>query len=307
MVIWRRWIFPILLLIVCGVVAAALVKLAFFPDAVSARAEPGAEISLPTVAVERGAVTDALEITGTVARDEAVTIRSTVDGTVTEVQVAEGQSVEAGQVMYLVKQFDPVRTIEVTAPEAGDLLEFPIVKGQTTAIGGEVASLSPARFHVLGPVDPVLLYRLIDAPTEAQVSIQGGPAPFTCTGMRVQVAQDGTTSVACAIPTDQRVFAGLQATLDVQVGAASDVLTIPTTAVAGGAGSGTVWIDSDGEVTERAVELGVTDGSIVEVRSGLDEGETVRQFAPGRTSGDEPICYDDGNGGQFCEDPGMNW
>lgn len=307
MVVWRRWIFPILLLLVCGAIAAALVKVAFFPDAADARIEPGSIVSSPTAPVERGAITDELEIAGTVARDDAVTVRSTVDGTVSDVRVAQGQSVTAGQVLFVVKQFEPVRSIEITAPEAGELTEFSIVKGQGTSIGAEVASLAPTRFHVLGTVEPVLLYRLINAPSEAQVTIAGGPAPFTCTGMAVRVSEDGTTSVACAIPGDQRVFPGLQATLAVRVGAADDVLTVPTTAVIGGSGTGTVWVETDGELLERTIELGITDGTLIEVRSGLEEGELIRQFAPSQTAGDEMVCYDDGMGGEWCEDPGMNW
>ena len=307
MVVWRRWIFPILLLLVCGAIAAALVKVAFFPDAADARIEPGSIVSSPTAPVERGAITDELEIAGTVARDDAVTVRSTVDGTVTDVRVAQGQSVTAGQVLFVVKQFEPVRSIEITAPEAGELTEFSIVKGQGTSIGAEVASLAPTRFHVLGTVEPVLLYRLINAPSEAQLTIAGGPAPFTCTGMAVRVSEDGTTSVACAIPGDQRVFPGLQATLAVRVGAADDVLTVPTTAVMGGSGTGTVWVETDGELLERTIELGITDGTLIEVRSGLEEGELIRQFAPSQTAGDEMVCYDDGMGGEWCEDPGMNW
>ena len=307
MVVWRRWIFPILLLLVCGAIAAALVKVAFFPDAADARIEPGSIVSSPTAPVERGAITDELEIAGTVARDDAVTVRSTVDGTVTDVRVAQGQSVTAGQVLFVVKQFEPVRSIEITAPEAGELTAFSIVKGQGTSIGAEVASLAPTRFHVLGTVEPVLLYRLINAPSEAQLTIAGGPAPFTCTGMAVRVSEDGTTSVACAIPGDQRVFPGLQATLAVRVGAADDVLTVPTTAVMGGSGTGTVWVETDGELLERTIELGITDGTLIEVRSGLEEGELIRQFAPSQTAGDEMVCYDDGMGGEWCEDPGMNW
>lgn len=307
MVVWRRWIFPILLLFVCGAIAAALVKLAFFPDTAEARTDPGSIVSSPTVPVTREAITDELEIAGTVARDAAVTVRSTVDGSVTEVRVQEGQAVAAGEVLFVVKQFEPARRIEITAPEAGELTDFAVVKGQTTSIGAEVATLSPNRFHVLGTVEPVLLYRLIDAPSDAEVTIAGGPAPFTCTGMAVRVSEDGATSVACAIPGDQRVFAGLQATLSVRVGAADDVLTVPTTAVTGGSGTGKVWVETDGELVERTIELGITDGTLIEVRSGLQENELVRQFAPSQTGGDEMVCYDDGMGGEWCEDPGMNW
>lgn len=306
MIVWRRWIFPILLLIVCAAIAAALVKLAFFPDeADAATPVPGGELTTPVVQVEKGSITDELTVDGTIARDDAVTIRAQVEGTITNVAVAQGQSVAAGQVLFTVKQTYPVKNIDVTAPEAGELSSFELVKGQPVSLGAEVAKLTPARFHVVGTVDPVLLYRLVGAPTEAQVTIQGGPAPFTCTGLKVQVAEDSTTSVVCAVPTDQQVFAGLKATLGVTVGSAADVLVIPTTAVQGGAGTGVVWVETDAEPEERDVELGVTDGTLVQVVSGLEEGDSIRQFVPG-TPG-EQACYDDGMGGQYCEEAGMSW
>lgn len=310
MIVWRRWIFPILLLIVCGAVAAALVKLAFFPDQESTAAvTPGGSVTTPVVQVERGDITDQLSVDGTIARDDALTIRAQVEGTITKVAVAQGQSVAAGQVLFTVKQTDPVKNIDVTAPEAGDLTTFELVKGQSVSLGGEVAKLTPARYHVVGTVDPVLLYRLVGAPTDAQVTIQGGPAPFTCTGLAVQVAEDSTTSVVCAVPTDQQVFAGLKASIGVTAGAATDALVIPTTAVKGGAGTGVVWVDAgDGsKPEERTISLGVTDGTLVQVVSGLDEGATIRQFVPASTENQEPQCYDDGMGGKFCEDAGANW
>lgn len=308
MLVWRRWIFPILLLIVCAAIAAALVKLAFFPDQAEASAPaPGGELTTPVVAVERGSITDDLTVDGTIARDDAVAVRAQVEGTITGIAVAQGQSVTAGQVLFTVKQTDPVKSVDVVAPESGDLSRFELVKGQPVSLGSEVATLTPARYHVVATVDPVLLYRLVGAPTEAQVTIQGGPAPFTCTGLGVQVAEDGSTSVVCAVPTDQQVFAGLRASLAVRVGQADDVLVVPTTAVKGGAGTGVVWVDADGSAEERTVELGVTDGTRVQVTSGLEEGDTVRQFVPGTTSGVEPVCYDDGMGGQYCEDAGMSW
>ncbi|MCT9002828.1 efflux RND transporter periplasmic adaptor subunit [Microbacterium memoriense] len=308
MLVWRRWIFPLFLLLVCAAIAAALVKLAFFPDRVDAAAlNPGGEVTTPTVTVERGSIVDELSVDATIARDDDVIVRAQVEGTITAVAVASGQTVAAGQVLVTVKQTYPVKSIDIVAPEAGEITSFELVKGQPVSLGIEVAKLTPARYHLVGTVDPVLLYRLVGAPTDAEVTIQGGPAPFTCTGLAVQVGEDGSTSVACAVPTDQQVFAGLKATLAVQAGAADDALVIPTTAVRGGAGTGVVWVDAEGTPEERTIALGVTDGTQVQVTEGLVEGDTIRQFAPGSTAGDEPVCYDDGAGGQYCEDPGMSW
>lgn len=309
MVVWRRWIFPILMVIVFGAVAAALVKLAFFPDQADAAAAPSAGIADSVTLVERSDVVNALSLTGTIARDAGYPVRAETDGVVTAVHVGEGWTVAAGQKLFTIKQTDPVRNIDVLAPEAGDVSALALVKGQSTSVGVEVATLTPARFHVLSTVEPVQLYRLLDAPAEASVTIQGGPAPFTCTGLAVQVAEDGTTSVRCAVPADQIVFAGLQATLDIDVGTVQGALVVPTTAVRGGSGTGVVWIDAgDGsEPQEREITLGVSDGTSVEVTGGLEEGEQIRQFVPGLAAVNEPVCYDDGMGGQYCEEQGWSW
>jgi multidrug efflux pump subunit AcrA (membrane-fusion protein) len=65
-------------------------------------------------------------------------------------------------------------------------------------------------------------------------------------------------------------------------GKAENVLVVPTTAVRGAALSGTLWVSlPDGSTEERAVGLGLNDGTQVEITAGLVEGDTIQQFAPG--------------------------
>lgn len=309
MVVWRRIVLPLLFVVVLSLVAAALVKLAFFPESADAGViAPEAGVTDPVVAVERGSIVNELSLTGSVARDEAYTVRTEVDGEVTKVHVGEGAVVAKDQVLLSIRQLEPRRIIEVRAPEAGEVSEIALVKGQAASIGGEAMKLLPSRHHLLATVDSTKLYRLVNAPSEATVTINGGPAPFTCTGVRVQVAEDGTASARCAIPVDQTVFAGLPATLDLTLGKVDDALIIPVTAVKGGAGTGVVWVDAgDGaEPEERTVKLGVNDGESVEVLEGLAEGDSIRQFVPGFAAPVEEMCYDDGMGGEFCES-GTSW
>ncbi|MGW8484238.1 efflux RND transporter periplasmic adaptor subunit [Microbacterium sp. NPDC055903] len=308
MVVWRRWVLPILLLIVFGACAAALVKLAFFPDSTQAAVEPEAGITDPVVLVERGSVVNALTLSGNIARDEAFAIRGQVNGTVTDVHVSEGASVKAGQILFTVKQDSPAKKIDIVAPEAGEVTDIALVKGQMTSVGEEIATLTPARYHLLATVEPVQLYRLVDAPSEATVTITGGPAPFACTGVKVEVSAEGTASVRCAIPVDQTVFAGLPAQLDLAIGQVDDALVVPVTAVQGGSGTGVVWVDAGegAEPEERTVSLGVNDGVLVEVTEGLTEGESIRQFVPGFAAPVEEFCYESEPGVEVCES-GTSW
>lgn len=308
MIVWRRVILPLLLVLVIGGCAAALVKLAFFPDQTEAAVEPIAEVTDPVVPVARGSVVNELTLTGSIARDEAVVIRSTVAGTVTKVHITEGATVQAGQVLYTIKQDLPAKTVTIVAPEAGEITELALVKGELAAIGADVAKLTPSRYHLLATVEPVQLYRLVNAPDQATVSISGGPAPFACTGVRVEVTEEGTANVRCAIPTDQTVFAGLPASVDLALGQVADALIIPLTAVKGGTGSGVVWVDAgDGsEPVERPVTLGVNDGTNVEVVEGLTEGEMIRQFVPGFAAPVEEFCYEESPGVEVCES-GTSW
>jgi len=307
-IVWRRWIFPLLLVVVLAAGAAALVKIAFFPDRTVAQVSPEASITDPVVAVERGSVVNELSLSGNVARDEDYTVRSEITGTVTAVHVGEGATVAAGQKLFTVKQDEPKKDIDVLAPEAGEVSEIALVKGQTTSVGTETYKITPARYHVLATVEPVQLYRLVNAPTDASVTITGGPAPFTCTGVRVEVSAEGTASVRCAVPAAQVVFAGLPAALDLALGQVDDALVIPVTAVQGGSGTGNVWVDSgDGsDPEERAVTLGVNDGTIVEIVSGLEEGESIRQFVPGFVAPVQENCYEIAPGVEQC-DTGMSW
>lgn len=307
MAVWRRWIFPILLVVVFGLIAASLTKLAFFNTPESSGLTPGGGVTDPVVAVEKTTIVNELTLNGTVARDSDVVVRSNVSGRVTAVHAGSGGGVNGGDALFTVKQDSNDKLVDVLAPEAGKLGELGVVVGQDVQVGVEITKLTPNRFHVLVTVEPVQLYRLLNAPSEAQVTITGGPAPFTCTGLTTQVAEDGTTSVRCNVPGDQVVFPGLPASLNVAVGTATDVLGIPATAVKGGSGTGLVWVVSgDGDPTETPVKLGVSDGTTVEITEGLSEGDQVRQFVPGAEAPVEQVCYEVSPGEEVCE-TGVSW
>jgi hypothetical protein len=306
----RKWIFPILWILIFAAIAAALVKLAFIPDRVAADGPemPSAEIVEPQIPVTIGTIRNDVVLSGTVEADAAVPIPATLTGEVREVGVGQGQWVTAGQEILklraVVSYPDGTSGTEweiVTAPATGTLSSFTALVGQQFSVGDPVGQIAPPAFHVSGSIPPEQLYRLIERPADAQVTINGGPAPFTCTGLSITspLAGQGTgggdggnggtgttgqtgPTVRCAIPPEVTVFAGLTAEIVIAGGVAENVLTVPITAVEGTAGTGNVYfVLPDGSTEVRPVTLGLNDGINVEVIEGLAEGDLVLQFIPG--------------------------
>jgi membrane fusion protein (multidrug efflux system) len=320
----RTIVFPTLRLLVWAVIAVALAVLAFRGDPSSAGPSgpdaPTLELAAPTVPVGRGTVTNTVTVQGTVVADSAVTVKATGAGTVRRVLVKAGATVTAGQALVEIRSeeerppvtgTDPdgnptstpqaprVRTVTVTAPAAGTLSSVDVLVDQIVAVGDKVGSVSPGTMSVTATLTQSDQFRLLAPPATAEVEVQGGPAPFTCTGLVLGApaaagedapsdggggpppAGGGGTTARCAVPVGVTLFAGMGATVRVQAGVVENVLVVPVTAVQGTVQQGKVWVvGADGAQEERAVTLGLTDGEQVEVRDGLAEGDQVLQFVP---------------------------
>lgn len=207
--VMRRWVFPVLRIVVMAAIAVALVKLAFFPSGEATAADPAVptgELSDPVTAVATGTIVNDVRVTGSIVADDAVPARVTAAGTVNEVQTAVGTHVEAGDVLFDVKietPRDPVVTTgpdgsqtvterkplvtysAVTAPIAGTVSELPVLSGQTVAIGDKAGAVAPPTFSATASLPPEQQYRLVARPDSASVAVKGGPAPFTCTALSI--------------------------------------------------------------------------------------------------------------------------
>ncbi|WEO78633.1 efflux RND transporter periplasmic adaptor subunit [Cryobacterium sp. SO2] len=340
--VMRKWVFPILRLLVVAAIAVALVKLAFFADTAEALdpAQPTGQIVEPQVPVALGTITNDVTLPGTVSADAAVPVKAVAIGTVDELFFAPGQTVTAGDKLYDIKVetvLDPVETTDETglvtitqpkpaitfekvfAPASGVLSALTVIHGQSVAIGDVTGQVAPPSYSVSGSLSPEQQYRLVTQPTEASITITNGPAPFTCTGLRISTPLAGAdadptaggadtgsgtaasgTTVSCAIPAEVTVFPGLAAQITIAGGKAENVLVVPTTAVKGSAETGVVWfVLEDGTTEERPVTLGMNDGTSVQVVEGLAEGDLINQFVPGAVAPTDCL-----NPGEICADTG---
>lgn len=303
----RRWVFPIIWMVIFAVIGAALVKIAFFPDAEARGSDghvPSGEIVEPQIPVSLGTIRNDIVIDGVISADAAVPARAAISGEVRQVSVSAGQTVEEGAELAQIRgMYDDGtnRWSILRAPISGTLTSFELLVGQQVSLGETLAKVAPPRFSVTATLAPEQLYRLVQQPTEATVAITGGPAPFVCTGLTITTADvvgDGGDpgagggggsgpTVRCAVPGDVQVFSGLTARVTIAGGIAENVLVLPTTAVEGAAATGVVYLlGADGEPTPTPVTLGLSDGIQVEITGGVAEGDLVLQFVPGAPAGE---------------------
>lgn len=219
----RRIVFPILWLLLFGVIAAALVKLAFF-DGLKDQGEqlvPGASIQAPVIDTARGTVTNTVELTGAVQADAAVPVRSTAAGKVVYFFVAEGSQVAAGDRLFQIRAEvspDPAAFVsepdtedgtdapaapsappapvysytDVLAPAAGTLNTLTVLLEQEISVGENAGTIAPGSFSITGSLTTAQQFRLLGKPTTATGTITNGPAPFAC--QNVQLSNKDTAA-----------------------------------------------------------------------------------------------------------------
>ncbi|QAY74324.1 hypothetical protein ET445_14320 [Agromyces protaetiae] len=213
--VWRKWIFPIIRILLVAVIAAALGKLAFFPDVAGPEADalvPTGTVTEPEVPVTKGTIANEVILAGTVNADASVPVKATGTGTVDEVFFAVGATVGAGDKLFDIKvpnEVEPVESVgpdgvpvvtvpkqtfryeKVLAPAAGVLSALDVIPGQPVSTGEVAGQVAPPSFNVSATLSPGQQYRLTSAPTEALVTISGGPAPFTCGGLTITTPLSG--------------------------------------------------------------------------------------------------------------------
>ncbi|WP_223198785.1 efflux RND transporter periplasmic adaptor subunit [Solihabitans fulvus] len=98
-----------------------------------------------------------------------------------------------------------------------------------------------------------------------------GTKPSDPTGLRL----------VCTAPDDVKMINGATVTLEVVTETATNVLVVPVEAVAGSAGKGKVdVVGADGARQTKDVTLGLTDGKVVEIKTGLTGDESIAVPGP---------------------------
>ena len=291
-----------------------------------AGATPGAGPT--TVEATVGTVKRVIRLEGLVVREPDQEIRSPIAGTITSIAVQPGDHVTAGTTLASLTQTlppivsspspspvvsptattspaaspspspspsftpaPPVAAVQaVSAPVDGQVLLVKVVTSQIVRAGRVMFVIEPARFDIIAPVAPPLLYQFLNAPSDIRATIPRGPAPFDCTfvsmgdnltGENAQGLLHQDSDLRCSVPVSTTVVPGARAALSVTTAEADNVVVLPRRVISDvHDGTGIVWVVEKGHApVKRTVGVGITDGHVMEITSGLQAGERVLDTA----------------------------
>jgi len=118
----RRYVFPLFWMLILGIIAISLARLAFFPGESGAAEEdpisPSADFDqYATAAVSRADISSTLVLPATVAPDEGTPLKATAAGEINKVWVKDGDEVQEGTKILQVRVPVEADPVEVAAPE----------------------------------------------------------------------------------------------------------------------------------------------------------------------------------------------
>jgi membrane fusion protein (multidrug efflux system) len=188
-----------------------------------------------------------------------------------------------------------VENARIRAPFAGTVTHRYIERGQqvnTSAPAFGVADLDRLQAQLAIPEREA---HRVQVGQVARIILQEGAEPVATGAVErirpVVDAASGTVQVTVTVPArsgETPLLPGQFVNVDVVTETLSDRITLPRTAVLVDGAAPRIFLINDGQAMEREVGLGYSMGDRVEIRFGLNPGETVvvvgqdnlRQFAP---------------------------
>jgi len=240
--------------------------------------------------VEPGTIENSVVINGDVLARNQVTIYPSVGGKLAELYPGIGDRVRQGQIVAMI---DPSRPGEiyshspVTSTVSGTVLQTPLFVGDTVSTQSAllvVGDLSSLRVETFVPERFVSAVRL---GLRAQVSLAAIPdETFLAEVVEVSpVLEPSSRTLRIRLRfinaqgravTDERIKAGMFATLSLVTMTRVDVPVIPRTSVINTYGSWIVFtVDSRNTARRHELELGIQNEELFEVLSGVNPGDRV--------------------------------
>lgn len=257
-----------------------------------------------TVALSRGSIVVTLSTTGVVEPQNRVELKPPIGGRVEEILAREGDRVRKGRILVWMSSSERAALIDaarikgedevrrwadlykpapLVAPIDGMIIARPVEPGQSVTTADPVLVLSD-RLIVKAQVDETDIgsIRVGQAATTVLDAYPNRSIPSTVDHIAYEAKTVNNVTVyevdVVTETTPEYMRSGMTAGVVFQVARQDDVLRAPVDAVKQDEGGSWVLVPrgADAKRPKRVeVEVGVSDGKMIEIRSGLDDGDAV--------------------------------
>jgi RND family efflux transporter MFP subunit len=229
--------------------------------------------------------------------DSKLISREQYDNLSSEFEMAQNSLVRAQRKLEILE--DKLRKTKVTSPMQGTVLTRPVIEGQVVIAAASVNSGTPlmtvanleellVETHV-NQVDVARLKEGQEVKLRAESikdSMMNGRIIFIAPQALPKNNIKGFQVQAIITNPNPRLRPGMSVNLTVPIDHADDALSVPISAVFKGEGNQKVVYVRNGESTERReVKVGVTNFDYAEIKSGLQDGESILLVEPDRPGG----------------------
>jgi len=171
----------------------------------------------------------------------------------------------------------------MTAPFNGTVTSLAVEAGQTVTaataameiVDSSVIELSAILDEVDVPQVQIGQKATVTLSSLSDLELAGEVTAISTTGKTQQGVVTYPVTIRITLPSGVTLREGMSATADIIIAESNNVLVVPDRAVSGSTTNPTVQVVVNGEVQSRSVQLGMSDGTRSEVKSGLQEGEQV--------------------------------
>lgn len=202
-------------------------------------------------------------------------------------------SMELGQRIRRGTPIGRIGGVTVRSEAAGLVVSLPVGVSAQVGAGIPVVEVQSEGFGIQAEFELDVAYRLYGDFRDGRAVIANSVGSVKCTpviplSVTAETPSEDSSllTVLCLLPRNTgSVFAGLPATVGFATGTARNVVAVPIESVSGAAESGVVSLVTSEGVELVSVTLGITDGSWIEIKSGLSIGDTIQGIAPNITEG----------------------
>ena len=194
-------------------------------------------------------------------------------------------------------------TATITAPADGIVTTVSIIAGGAAPTGPAIEMISAKLQVVTNVVESDVAAIKVGQPATVTVAALDASLRGTVTSIDPVGTGSGSNGVvqfAVTVSLDAPpagLRPGMSADISIVAASATSVLSVPSRALAGNAGSYTVRVvAADGSVSTRTVEVGLVTSSLAEIKSGLQAGELV---VTGSSSAQNETTTNIGGGAAF--------